>query len=202
MLWSFLQKSPLEDFSFLHYLLPLLCPIRWKAPEKYHWKLNVDAMQSKSLYQGGIGQILRDHLVKSIMRVCKHISNNWEVKVLEAKVVVNGLIKIDKHWHGQNFPVEIIFGYLEVVRLMNLQDFGLSRVEFFLLKMFSILLIMLYFIFTRFLKRRTKLPITQPFQAFSFGSSWTWKDVFQAPILPFILKGNENICLVVVVPSI
>lgn len=53
---------------------------------------------------------------------------------MEAKVVVNGLIKIDKHWHGQNFPVEIVFGYLEVVRLMNLQDFGLSRVEFFFVK--------------------------------------------------------------------
>lgn len=49
---------------------------------------------------------------------------------MEAKAMVVGLIEIDKHW-PINPLVEVESDYLEVVRLLNFQDFDFLEVDFF-----------------------------------------------------------------------
>lgn len=52
---------------------------------------------------------------------------------MEAKAMVVGLIEIDKHW-PINPLVEVESDYLEVVRLLNFQDFDFLEVDFFFVK--------------------------------------------------------------------
>lgn len=74
---------------------------RWKPPNEGYWKMNVDVTWLENTQSGGTDWIIcwNDRPIGS---GCILISTSWSVKVLEAKVIKDGLKHSLASWDGQN----------------------------------------------------------------------------------------------------
>lgn len=129
---------------------------RQKPLEEGFWKLNIDAAQLENSQRGKSDWIIPDwngHLIGGSFNFS---TSCWPVKVLEAKAIVKGLVKVRETWNGRNSPLVVESNSLEAINLLNCKDgsclYGGCCLQ---------LSVLMFFLFVKFLERKTKLLIIQ-----------------------------------------